>query len=243
MSESSAAEALTAHGSAARPLEARCPRDGRDVLREGRAAPGRAAGRSTLYLSTLTLAPSHPAAARDLASPYELHRTLARVFGDGDLGTGRYLWRQEGRRILVQSPILGRWETLEAGYCEALKADRARILTDMAGLEARWRFCLSANPTVTRRGRRCGLAHADEALVWLHRQGLCSGFAVEHASMPKIERLEICNARTQACMGFIRASFEGVLAVLDGERFGAALARGLGHGKAFGMGLLVLAPV
>lgn len=196
-----------------------------------------------MYLSSLTLVPSHPAAARDLASPYEMHRTMARVFGESESGAGRYLWRQDGRAILVQSSTQGRWETLEAGYCVPLHTDRPITLADVTVPDVRWGFRLSANPTVRRDGRRHGLVRSDEALAWLYRQGLCHGFVVEHASMPTIERLEVRNGRTEARMGFVRTSFEGILAVRDAGRFGAALERGFGHGKAFGMGLLALSPV
>lgn len=220
-----------------------CAVHGRNALHSISAAPERAPAAAPVYLSTLTLSPSHLAAARDLASPYELHRTLARVFGDAKPGADRFLWRQEDRTILVQSTTRGDWETLEEGYCEALETDRARALADVTAPDARWGFRLSANPTVRRGGQRVGIARPYEALLWLHRQGLSGGFRIEHASMQKIERLEIHNARTQARMRFIRASFEGVLTVRDNELFGAALARGLGHGKSFGMGLVVLTPV
>ena len=243
MQESIAFGFLSGSGRDVAWVGARYARGGRYGHQEDAGALGRAAGRDTLYLSMLTLAPAHPAATRDLASPYELHRTLARVFGEVEPGAQRDLWRQEGRAILVQSPTPGRWERLEEGYCEALEADRARRLADGAVPDAGWRFRLSANPAVRVGGRRRGLVHADEALVWLHRQGRGGGFTVERASMPKIERLEIRNARTDARMGFIRASFEGILTVCDGARFGAVLERGLGHGKAFGMGLLAISPV
>ncbi len=67
-----------------------------------------------MYLSRLQLNPAHPQARRDLASAYELHRSLARAFApDAATPPPRFLWRREadhtglpGTTVLVQAVVV-----------------------------------------------------------------------------------------------------------------------------------------
>ncbi len=98
-----------------------------------------------MYLSRLQLNPAHPQARRDLASAYELHRSLARAFAPGETSPPkRFLWRREadrsgmpGATVLVQSAHPGDWSTLErareigTGYFEELKGNKSVALQDI----------------------------------------------------------------------------------------------------------------
>lgn len=87
-----------------------------------------------MYLSQLLLNPRHPAARRDLADPYQMHRTLSRVYADGpDVRPGRFLWRLERAGslsetgvLLAQSASPGHWRVLTdlPGYVTKLDADK-----------------------------------------------------------------------------------------------------------------------
>jgi CRISPR system Cascade subunit CasE len=50
-------------------------------------------------------------------------------------------------------------------------------------------------------------------------------------------------SRGDAVVTFASVRFEGVLEVRDADRFREALANGIGPGKAYGFGLLSIAPV
>ena len=79
-----------------------------------------------MYLSRLTLDPRHPQVRRDLANPYEMHRTLARVHApDAESPPRPFLWRLEAHpptagsaMLLAQSAVGANWQPLEAqsGY-------------------------------------------------------------------------------------------------------------------------------
>lgn len=204
-----------------------------------------------MYLSRLRLNPADPHARRDLADAYEMHRTLARVYApDAEQPPARFLWRQERNAsgwpdgtVLIQAAEPGRWDVLQAmpGYVQNLEADKPVDLAALIQPGRRYRFRLQANPTVTREGKRHGLVQEEEQLVWLSRQGQRHGFEVLAAMRGASERLSASQSRKRITVH--SALFDGLLQATDADALRAALTQGLGHAKAFGLGLLSLAPV
>ena len=106
-----------------------------------------------MHLSQLVLNPEHAQARRDLATPYDLHRTLARAFPDDDPDAHRarhgVLFRVEdatprGVPVLVQSATLPDWTRLAPGY--ALRTDGPKPFAPTLADGQRLRFRLVANP-------------------------------------------------------------------------------------------------
>lgn len=203
-----------------------------------------------MHLTRLRLDPRSAQARRDLASPYDMHRTLVRAFvSDAEQTPPRFLWRLEptspwrAPELLVQSAHPAHWETLAAlpGYLQAERAWETRLLDELSGLMAqtRCRFRLWANPTVTREGKRRGLAAEADQLAWLQRQGARHGFAVETVLVTGQNRLD--SRKGDARLSLLQVGFEGLLQVTDPTALQQALAAGIGPGKAFGCGLLSLA--
>lgn len=232
-----------------------------------------------MYLSRLTLNPRHDEAQRDLASPYQLHKTLANAFGDAPEGLHRkthgVLFRIEepapgGVPVLVQSASPPDWRQLPAGYATRLDGPKAFEPSFAEG--QRLRFRLVANPV--RRVSVDGKEHPRrEALVhpvgrtdgetgyldWLARQAERHGVVLPEAvgrSIPEVEhvpfRLER-KRRVERDLGKVRpiakdklphfgVRFDGVLAVAHPDRLAAAVRDGIGPAKAFGFGLLSVAP-
>ena len=198
-----------------------------------------------MYLTQLTLDPGHPAARRDLANAYDMHRSLCRAFvAAADDTPQRFMWRLERcdaeagvAVLLLQSPEPGHWQALaqvSAVQCKPLPLEQL-IETDR-----RYRFRLLANPTVTRGGKRYGLLREEEQLAWLTRQLQQAG-----AVPQRVERSLSQQWRLRKPGGVITlqaARFDGVLAVDNAQQLRAAAAAGLGHAKAMGLGLLSLAP-
>lgn len=201
-----------------------------------------------MQLSRLVLDPGHGKARRDLSDPYEMHRSLARVFAiDEQQPVPRFLWRQEVDRgwaqpvVLVQSAHAANWQVLEAvpGYLQTLQH---RIVPP---LEERRRgtFCrfrLLANPTVTRGNKRLGLVSEDAQLEWLARQGQRWGFELDMALVSSSGSLVL--PRPGRKISLQQACFEGRLKITDPGLLATALEMGIGPGKAFGMGMLSLGP-
>lgn len=206
-----------------------------------------------MYLSKLTLDPRHPQARRDLADPYEMHRTLARAFApDATTPPHRFLWRLERRAdcqpssvVLVQSAHPANWPVLEAlpGYAEEIHPDKLVDLEKLIRPTCRYRFRLFANPTVTRGGKRYGLTREEDQLAWLARQGERHGFSVLACVRAADERLHVRQGRSGNRITVHTALFEGVMESVTPDALRQGLLNGFGHAKALGLGLLSLAKV
>lgn len=230
-----------------------------------------------MFLSKLTLNIRDRLVRRDLARPYELHRTLMnsypfpRVENRCDL-----LFRVEPSQdgppiVLVQTrDDPAGWTGLAQGYL--LRTIQTKPLDLPVSSGQRLRFRLRANPTkrvaaknqrlgAVMAGKRVGLTTEAEQLRWLLNKGMSGGFGIPGEWMDAIapettEPIQLPNFRVDvvpegrdrnskpgAGGGFIAVRFDGVLMVTDPELLKAAVASGIGSGKAFGFGLLSLAPV
>jgi len=200
-----------------------------------------------MYLTRLRLDPRSAQARRDLADPYEMHRTLVRAFVHNDeQAPPRFLWRGEPTApwsepvVLVQSEEAGQWSVLEAFPNYLKKAAETLQWQPESNLRIgeRFRFRLFANPTVTRNGKRLGLAAEDAQLAWLERQGTRQGFSVEAALVTGSELLR--SRKGESRISLLRVCFEGRLIVDDADMLARTVKAGIGPGKAFGCGLLSL---
>lgn len=204
-----------------------------------------------MYLSKLILDPRQPQARRDLADPYEMHRTLARAYApDATTPPHRFLWRLERRAdylpssvLLVQSEHPANWSVLDTlpGYVENIHPDKPIDLEKLIQPACRYRFRLLANPTVTRGGKRYGLVGEKDQIAWLSRQGERGGFRVLRCIRASDERLNVRQDKTGHRITVQTALFEGVLEAVNEPTLRSSLLSGLGHAKAFGCGLLSLA--
>jgi CRISPR system Cascade subunit CasE len=206
-----------------------------------------------MYLTRLTLNTDCPQARRDLSSPYELHRTLARVYApDANSHPARFLWRREADRdglpaatVLVQAAAPGHWRCVIdlPDYVTDLQADKPLDLARLTQTGQTCRFRLLANPTVTREGKRHGLKDDDSRMAWLHRQGQRHGFQVLTAQQLAHTRLVTRQDNPGRRISLDSAWFEGHLQCTDENALAAALVQGIGPGKALGLGMLSLAPL
>lgn len=207
-----------------------------------------------MYLSKLILDPGHPQARRDLADAYEMHRTLCRAFSPfADAPPKRFLWRTEcgnltnteGAVVLVQSSEPGDWQALpgQGEYAPLLHANKKVDLAALLRQGRRYHFRITANPTVTRAGKRYGLSQEDAQQDWLSRQGERYGFRLLEAVRGSSERLIVKQPNKGNRITVQTVRFDGVLEASDTEALGKALLGGIGHGKALGLGMLSIAPV
>lgn len=208
-----------------------------------------------MFLSKLVLDPTHPQARRDLANPYEMHRTLSRVYADSpDSPPARFLWRlehnadhppEEAAIVLLQSATPGRWKCLQErlGYVRALHPDKVVPVNQLLQASRSHVFRLCCNPTVTRNGKRFGLLSEEGQLAWLVRQGNQHGFAPLHARISRNERVSHRQGRGGGRITLQVVQFDGLLRAEKPAKLEQALVSGIGHAKALGLGMLSLAPV
>jgi CRISPR system Cascade subunit CasE len=205
-----------------------------------------------MFLSKLTLNPAPGArqVQRDLADPYQMHRTILRAFPQAaDGGPGRVLFRVEPLRtccppvVVVQSDKHPDWSALEAFPGYLLSAESKEVTFTLRDGQP-LRFRLRANPTVKRDGMRHALVKYEDQCAWLARKADGAGFESADFAVRRAVRLMSWrgNGKKQRCI-HLAVDYEGILRVTEPERFADAVAAGIGPGKAFGCGLLSVAPV
>ena len=223
-----------------------------------------------MFLSRIHLDLRCREARRDLSDPYQLHSTLCRAFCKPDTKCleGEILWRLEPEtdptgspRILVQSKSLPDWAGIGVQGWLA-QAEPAIDLKDRLKLDAlkvgqRLRFRLRANPCVTRNGKRLGLLRLDEQEKWIERKAGQHGFSLPHLvsfdlSQSSPERIDARISQDQMLRGkqhsnnairIFSVLYDGILSVIEPDKFRSSLQTGIGHGKVMGLGLLSVAPI
>ena len=216
-----------------------------------------------MYLSQLILNPRSRRVQREIAQPYQMHRTLMKAFPD-DLGSGqeRALFRLEqpghDRQLvlLVQSRMSPDWSFLRRpearDYLLLVPTPNPAVKDCRPSLGAGQllAFRLLANPTVKRKfpngdHKRVGICDADDQLAWLQRKGQQGGFEALSANLSNqgmVRGTIRRNGGETHALKLLAVRFDGVLRVTDAEALSETLGRGIGSGKGFGFGLLSLAP-
>ena len=208
-----------------------------------------------MYLSQLLPDPRSRLVLRDLANPYQLHRTLMSAFPAPMPPEERVLFRldqqrsQPGLSILVQSAAWPDWNGLSSSNY-LLQPAAVKEFSCEAATGQVFRFRLLANPTKRLKGDgqtdgpRVGLQREEDQLAWLNRKAGLNGFLVLEVQTVKVTQpdgwKEARNKNQLIRCQAVR--FDGRLQVNDPAAFQAALAAGIGSGKGFGFGLLSLAP-
>lgn len=212
-----------------------------------------------MYLSRLILNPRHRRVQREIANPYEMHRSVMRAFPD-DLGEDeRVLFRLEPGRngaltLLVQSRIFPDWSWLAApearGYLLPIDEPNPAVKSfDLALTPGQVLiFRLRANPTVKRRfnerdHKRVGIYDERKQIEWLQRKGEQGGFRL--LSVRVSDRGDVTGRIMRGGhahpLKLVAVQFDGLLQVTDPERLRQTVCQGIGSGKGLGFGLLSLA--
>lgn len=118
-----------------------------------------------------------------------------------------------------------------------------------------WAFRVTVNPTrsipsegFASRGRRQPIVRRDEQTEWLFRQFRKIGC---HMTINRLDQPEVAIRGTQqisfrkrgTTVVLTQVTFEGILSVDDSNSLRQALVDGIGSAKAYGCGLLTLAPL
>jgi CRISPR system Cascade subunit CasE len=216
-----------------------------------------------VYLSRLILNPRNRRVQREVADPYQMHRSLMNAFPDDlDAQAERVLFRLEvhprtgALTLLVQSLTEPDWSWLDEpgarGYLspEHLLPPDVPNNPDTKSFDLNLApgqvlaFRLRANPTVKRKGKRLGLYREEEQVQWLTRKAEQSGFRLLSA---RTSRQTVVGGRVHRDeashkLRLLSVQFDGLLQVTDPDRLREAVQRGIGSGKGLGFGLLSLAP-
>lgn len=217
-----------------------------------------------MYLSRLLLNPRSRQVRRESADPYQLHRTIMQAFTQKRDQSG-VLHRLDVQpdtgaiMLLAQSLAEPDWTWLaERDYL--LPADPFGGLDNPAVKQFELplrpdqvlNFRLRANPTIKkvrrnekgerRNSNRVPLVHEEKQVTWLEQQAQAHGFRLLHLDVSQPRALTGHKQESGRPITLYTVQFDGRLSVANVDKFQAAVAQGIGPAKAFGCGLLSLAP-
>ncbi|AYN40143.1 type I-E CRISPR-associated protein Cas6/Cse3/CasE [Streptomyces dangxiongensis] len=212
------------------------------------------ASTQTVHLARLHLQARSRDVHRDLKDASRLHTTIQALFPDA-LGAAprtatNTLYRiereQTGAQLLIQSTLPINRNALPSGYTSQVEyRDLTPLLNWVAGGRV-VRFRIDGNPIKSvpvpggGRGRRVPVS-GEEALAWWERQAARAGLTNE--LVLDLPQPDVLGSRSEAKRIRLRAiRFEGVATVTDPEALRAAIITGIGQGRAYGLGLLSIAP-
>jgi CRISPR system Cascade subunit CasE len=206
------------------------------------------------YLTQATLDLGTAARLR-LHDTYRWHQAVWKAFPGRDGNQRSFLTRldqrREGFRLLIVSSV----QPVRPEWCPAdEEAWKTKVIPESYFTRSRYAFQLCANPTkkvskelpaatLTKNGRRVPLSKREDLVEWIKRKGVQGGFTVDEATLRTFSRgREYFEKKGHAGL-HSAVEFQGILAVTDLARFHETFTHGIGSAKAFGFGLLVIAPI
>ena len=220
-----------------------------------------------MYLSRLILNPRSRQVQRELADPYQMHRTILSAFPETLPVDERVLFRVDQHprtaqiTLLVQSLHPPDWSSLarpgkaylhsSEHSLDGLPNPDVKLVQLALRLGQTLAFRLRANPTIKRnregkkQGRRVGLYREEDQLQWLERKLESAGAKLISARISDETRLngKLHRDGKRHDMTFLSVQFDGFLRVEIPDNLVEAVENGIGSGKGLGFGLLSLAPV
>ncbi|GGN93976.1 type I-E CRISPR-associated protein Cas6/Cse3/CasE [Actinoplanes lobatus] len=219
-----------------------------------------------MFLTRFPINPARRGARKLLASPQAMHAAVRAGFADPadyQRPDSRTLWRLDtpapatvhlylispGRPDLTHLVEQAGWPTTATWDTRAYDPLLATLRPGQ-----RWAFRLTANPVHsgrktpdTKETQRFGYLRAEEQEQWLLQRAARCGFTVATQQDGR-PNLRLHQRQTQSFkrgtqpVTLTTVTYDGVLDVTDGQAFRTALTSGIGHAKAYGCGLLTLAP-
>jgi len=187
-----------------------------------------------------------------LRDAYDWHQLVWKCFPGRDGQPRDFLTRldsrREGFRLLVVSPSA----PTRPDWCPP-GSWQSKPIPETYFMRRRYAFQLCANPTKkvtkldadgqpTKNGRRVPLSTREEFVGWISRKGEQGGFALDTESLHTFPRGREYFEKKGMLGMHSAVEFQGVLTVTDPGKFHETFTRGIGSAKAFGFGLLIIAP-
>lgn len=202
-----------------------------------------------MYLTKIDLLPHHKDIQRRLGDCQQFHRMIMGLF-ESDRKDAQVLYRVRQDRnalavYLYSSRPVNRDRVLPGmHFCG--QRDLTPWLESMQQGQV-WHFDLLASPTkkVAQDGRKNSqrriLRTLDERIAWLARKGVQNGF--ELLSCQELEGGQFTGRHTQERGGRMyldQYHYQGTLQITDTKQFQKAIQEGIGPGKSYGLGMLLL---
>lgn len=222
----------------------------RCIKREPNTTPWRNWG-DFMYLSQIELNIELRETMKALASPSKFHGAIEGSFS-GE--RARRLWRIDdlnGKKyILVLSEAIPDLEHFaeQFGYSGEYETKDYSVLLNRITDNERWRFRLTANPTISKsHGKIMAHITSEYQKKWLMDRAKRCGFALHEDEFQTMQskwyNFSKKDGDKSANIRLLSVTFEGVLTVTNAEKFRETLCRGMGREKAYGQGLLTIVRV
>lgn len=216
-----------------------------------------------MYLTRMALNPARRGTRFLLGSPQRMHAAVLSAFPPDtpvETPAGRVLWRVDRNvsslLLYISSPSVPDLTHLveQAGWPLSSTAPWSTVavgsLHERLAEGQRWVFRLTANPVhnvgcdAGKRGKRYGHVTVAQQEKWLRDRSRGWGFEVVSAGVVDRRRLTFARRSDGAArqVTISTATFDGLLRVTDPVALRSALTAGVGRAKAYGCGLLTLAP-
>jgi CRISPR system Cascade subunit CasE len=223
----------------------------------------------SMFLTRFHFNPARRGARKLLGSPHATHAAVRAAFASAaayERAGARTLWRLDnpapgniilyivspGQPDLTHLVEQAGWPTLPEASWETRSYDGL-----LASLEPkqRWAFRLTANPVHSGRKteeskdtQRFGYLREREQAQWLTDRAARYGFCViaQADGTPNLalhHRQTVTFKRGNGNVTLVTTTFDGVLEIVDADMFRRSLINGIGHAKAYGCGMLTLAPL
>lgn len=209
-----------------------------------------------MYLSRVEIDEENHRKMRDLTHLGAYHNWVEQSFPI-EVARGirkRHLWRIDqlnGRRYLLvlseDKPDLTKLGAYGISATIQTKDYSPFLSRIQAG--QRMHFRLVANP-VRRHGsssnnkeRTLPQITVDQQCEWLMKRAAHAGFKINEDSFDVTERKYAPLYKNRRKLRLSQVAFEGILEVVDVDAFRHALTHGIGHEKAYGMGMLTAIPI
>lgn len=203
-----------------------------------------------LYRSLLKLDLLDPSVQRALHDVNDMHRNLMKAFDDLPSESPRekasllYSLMDRGGRpcVYVFSALKPDWSKVR-GFDPCDEPREISALKDQFKVGNSYAFRLFASPTkkVSREGKlsaRVFLRSVAERSEWLTRHATAGGFSL--LSVTEQTESRISGSKNGSSIRYTGILFTGVLRIEDAEKFWKTYCGGLGPGKAYGLGMLLV---
>ena len=192
------------------------------------------------------------AARLRLRDCYDWHQAAWKAFPGRDGQPRDFLMRLDRQRDGFRLLLVSANEPTRPDWCPP-GSWRSKPIPENYFTRRRYAFQLCANPTKkvtklgadgepTKNGKRVPLTAREEFFRWISRKGEQSGFSVKEETLRTFARGREYFEKRGVRGLHSAVEFQGVLNVTEPAKFHETFTRGIGPAKAFGFGLLVIAP-
>ncbi len=167
----------------------------------------------------------------------------------------RHLWRLDNLKDALYLLVLSEEKADFTSFCQQFSPTKDSwetknydtLLNNLTD-NSKWRFRLTANPTVSKshqgnngQGKIRAYKNVKDYKEWLLNRAEKNGFQLSDDDFDVVQnKWKIFTKHGDQSISLLSVTFEGILTIINVELFRKALVNGIGRGKAYGMGLLTV---